>query len=69
MEAASSSETLMTLYQTTYYHNESMNCLCHGNLTGYTCDYILDSMPDQRMLIMVCKVVRLIGELEIEWLL
>jgi len=26
-------------------------------------------MPDQRMLIMVCKVACLIGVLEIEWLL
>jgi hypothetical protein len=69
MEAASSSETLMALYHTTYCHNQSMNRLCHGNLTGYMCDCILGSMPDQRMLIMVCKVACLIGVLEIEWLL
>jgi len=69
MEAVSSSETLMALYQTTYCHNQSMNRLCHGNLTGYACDYILGSMPDQCMLIMVCKVARLIGVLQIEWLL
>jgi len=69
MEAASSSETLMALYQTTYNHNQSMNRLCHGNLTGYTCDYILGSVPDQCMLLMVWKVARLIGVFEIEWLL
>jgi hypothetical protein len=69
MEAASSSETLMAMYQTTYCHSQSMNRLCLGNLKGYTCDYRLGSMPDQCMLIMVCEVACLIGVFEIEWLL